>query len=167
MFVDSIKFEYFFDRPEMLRRMSRKEARDLSRIGAYARNAIRKSMRPGKGKKTSAPGKPPLYHTGALRNGILFAYEPSKHVVVVGARKLNGRIAQGIPRVLNEGGTITQLPNKRRLRGPDASGRPVLSPTQTGARRVNIAARPFASDKAVTWPNILDKWREITERNRF
>lgn len=166
MFVDQIKFEYFFDRPEMLRRMSRKEARDLSRIGAYARSAIKKSMRPGKGKKTSAPGKPPLYHTGALRDGILFAYEPSRHVVVIGARKLNGRVTPGIPRVLNEGGSITLQPSKKRIVGPDARGR-VRTVKQTGARRVNIAARPFASDKAVTWPNILDKWREITEKNRF
>lgn len=167
MFVTDIKFDYFFDRPEMLRRMDRKEARDLSRLGAYARNAIRKSMRPGKGNKTSAPGKPPLYHTGALRDGILFAYEPSRHSVVVGARKLNGRAAQGVPRVLNEGGSTTVAPGMVPVRARDARGRFTRQWKQTGARRVNIAARPFASDKAVTWPNILDKWREITERNRF
>lgn len=161
-----VKFKYFFDRPEVLKRLADKEVRDLSQIGAYAMRTVRQSMRPGgKAGKSSQPGEPPRYHTKLLRDGVLFAYEPSRHSVVVGPRKLNGRSIQDIPRILNFGG---------RTRVPEAAakfkvvgGKRIRTFERTG-RMVQkyIEPRPYIGPRARTWDRIIAKWRQITERNK-
>ena len=72
-----------------LRTKELKEATDrglcraLSKFGAYTRRRARGSIR--KRKKISAPGAAPSSHTGALKNGILFAVERERLTCVIGA----------------------------------------------------------------------------------
>lgn len=72
--------------------------RALSKFGAYTRRRARSSIR--KRKKISAPGAPPSGHTGALKNGILFAVESDRLEVVIGPALARSNAAK----ILEHGG---------------------------------------------------------------
>ena len=109
----SVDFTAFFDRQKVQRAMDRKTNRVLAQTGGYARQIVRRSMRPaGKKGKTSQPGEPPRYHTKLLRDNIFFQYDKITKSAVVGARLINGHKPRGksnrstIPELLEFGGTV-------------------------------------------------------------
>lgn len=170
MFATSIKLRYFFDRPEVIARLQQKERKVLSGTGAFARLAIKRSMRPGgKSQFNSKPGEPPRYQTKLLRDHILFAFDETKNSVVVGPRVLNGRKARYIPALLQFGGdTVVDekvLVATIKLRG---RGRKQLW-QPTGRRlKVRIAPRPYVGPAArATWTPILNKWRQLIANTKF
>ncbi len=81
---------FFFDPLAVQDRLSKREARAMSKIGAFIRRDARQSIK--RRKSVSPPGSPPSAHSPdpSLKT-ILFAYEPSKHTVVVGPVLLRGR----------------------------------------------------------------------------
>lgn len=116
----------FFDRLAVMSAVDRAARRVLSKFGAFVRTAARSSIRARKA--PSAPGQPPSSHTGKLKRGIFFAYEPEKKNVVIGP----ARFASGpgdAPAALEHGGTSTLVRSARRR----------------GARRKTqqVRARPF------------------------
>lgn len=167
----SINMRFFFDRPEVLRRLKEKEVRDLSRIGAYAMTVVRRSMRPAS-KRTpiSEPGQPPKYHTKLLRDGILFQYDYARNSVIVGPKKLSGKVTsrQSIPKLLNEGG-MAMVPERKRVRTFEKGKRkPTITWEPTGGTvQARYRARPYIGPRAATWGTILNKWRQITGRNNL
>jgi hypothetical protein len=104
----------FFDRKEVIDKLTKAERRVLSKQGAFLRTASRRSIR--RRKKISSPGDPPNAHAkgkyATLKN-ILFAYEPHRHSVVVGPVKLSkSRGSKTVPEVLEFGGS-TRINGKR------------------------------------------------------
>jgi hypothetical protein len=95
----------FFDRKTVKSAMDRTTRRVLSKFGAFVRTAARSLIRPRKA--TSNYGDPPSSHTGKLRKGILFSYEPDKKTVVIGAARFS--IGAGdAPHALEHGGVSTR-----------------------------------------------------------
>ncbi|MBA3936830.1 MAG: hypothetical protein H0X38_05160 [Planctomycetes bacterium] len=92
----------FFDRAGVMQATTAAERQVLSRFGAFVRQRARTSIRPRRG--TSQPGQPPFSHVGLLRTGILFAFDPERRSVVIGAVRLNQRGGEA-PRLLEHGGT--------------------------------------------------------------
>jgi hypothetical protein len=92
----------FFDRAGVMAAMTAAERRALSRFGAFVRQRARTSIRPRRG--TSRPGQPPFSHTGLLRQGILFAFDPVRRSVVIGPVRLN-QMQGDAPRLLEIGGS--------------------------------------------------------------
>lgn len=114
----------FFDKPAVLRAVSKARRAVLSKAGAFIRRTARSSIRARKG--SAPPGKPPHSHVGLLRRFLFFAYEPASESVVIGPEKLNKRT--DAPRVLEHGGKALL---ERRRRG------------KLVRRRVSIEPRPL------------------------
>ncbi|TWT40518.1 hypothetical protein RAS1_42300 [Phycisphaerae bacterium RAS1] len=110
----------FFDRRRVTGAVDRTSRRALSRGGAFIRTSARSSIRTRR--RASRPGQPPSSHSGLLRRWILFAYDPARKSVVIGAAALNGtrRLRNPVPSVLEFGGEA-----------------------RIGKRSVSIAARPY------------------------
>jgi len=72
----------WFNDDRIERLMERADRRNLSKAGAYVRSDARKSIR--KGKKPSAPGRPPHSHVGTLKRLVFFAFDPVRRSVVIG-----------------------------------------------------------------------------------
>lgn len=96
----------FFTSKAVVNRTNKSERVVLSRFGSFVRTTARTSMRPG-GKKNaiSRAGQPPRTHVGLLRKLLYFGYDFSRRSVVVGPLKFGGSIGNGVPRLLEEGGT--------------------------------------------------------------
>jgi hypothetical protein len=97
----------FFDRPAVMRAVDPAKRRALARFGGFVRQTARRSIR--KRKRSARPGEPPSSHSGELRRGIFFAYEPSRASVVIGPARLNGASryrGKTVPQLMEEGGTI-------------------------------------------------------------
>jgi hypothetical protein len=71
---------------ELLAAVDAGERRLLGRFGAFVRQAARRSMPRKKG--ISPPGAPPFAHTGGLKNRVLFAVDPVRGSVTIGAATL-------------------------------------------------------------------------------
>lgn len=100
--------ESFFDKPRVLKRISRAERKVLSRFGAFVRQRAKTSMR--RRKSISPPGSPPHAHTGLLRRFLFFSYDEKMQSVVIGPTRIRG--GASIPRRLEEGG-YTKRPMRR------------------------------------------------------
>lgn len=88
----------------------------------------------------SRPGKPPLSHTGLLKDNILYGYDP-KRSVVIGPVKLNAK-GEDVPRVLEYGGQTTVVQKKKK-------------------KRVKIKARPYMQPAFEKGQEELPRfWRE-------
>jgi len=94
----------FFDRKAVIAQMDEVTRLALEKFGAWVMVRARHSIR--ERNKISAPGKPPNSHTGLLRNNIMFSYDAATKSVVIGPTKLNKD--EGIPRLLEDGGTATR-----------------------------------------------------------
>lgn len=159
---------FFFDRTVVKKGMDRATHRALSFAGGLTRKIARRSIR--KRKKPSEPGKPPSSHTGDLREGITYHYDPVRKTVIVGPRKFNQRdIVAGkwtsgtIPQVLEEGGRIGIVEQQilaggkwfrvdKRFRANDKPKR---------VRTVAIEPRPFMAPALDTArPLIASKWKD-------
>lgn len=140
MFTTSVT-RTFFDRPGIVRRMSRARRRALSKAGAYVRTRARTSIRRKRGR--SAPGRPPHGHTGLLRGGIYFAYDELRDNVIVGAAKLrSGSAAQA----LEHGGpstAITWRRGRRQRRRIYVRRRPFMAPALAAEIRAGTIAKAW------------------------
>jgi len=126
--MKTINIDMFFDSPKVLRAADRATRTSLSKAGAFVRTAARSSIR--KRKRVSEPGQPPSSHTGLLRRGIMFGYEASRKTVVIGPRRLGGKIGQA-PDALEHGGTsvvVSGLRAKRKKRIVRIAARPFMGP---------------------------------------
>lgn len=109
-------------------------------LGVIRKNA-RRSIRSGR--SSSRPGKPPISHTGLLKDNIFYGVERSTVSGVVGPALLNG--STGAPQVLEEGGQIMLSNGKPMLR----DGKPVY-----------IEPRPYMGPAFnYALPVIDDQWR--------
>ncbi len=122
----------FMDRDRVIRATDRAQRRALSRIGGYVRTTAKRSIR--KRKKKSEPGKPPSSHSGELRGGIWFSYEPREKTVVIGPVSFG----TGVPSVLEHGGTINVKTDRRGTPGRSETvrikARPYMGPAERDAR---------------------------------
>lgn len=134
----------FFDRPRVMRAVDRGKRSALSRIGGWIRKTARRSMR--RRKRASRPGEPPSAHTGLLRDGTFYSFDPSSESVVIGPVRMK-RQGTDVPQVLEHGGISTVT----RLRGG-----------KVHRRRVKIEARPYmgpALEKAMEADVIPEAFR--------
>lgn len=97
--IASVK-RLFFDKKTVLSAVDVGTRKVLSKFGAFVRQRSRSSLKTKKG--TSAPGAVPYSHTGKLKQGILFAYDPATRSVVIGPTVFGTGTA---PRLLEHGGT--------------------------------------------------------------
>lgn len=177
-------FGMFFDQQKVIQAIGIKAASDFAGLGFYARKAIQNSMKSGKSKaknpalrkkrgiRSSKPGSPPNYITGALRDNILFSYDPKKRSLVLGPRHLNGKslaASSTIPQVLNEGGAYWETTYAyRHVDGTTGKYKRKNSVRiKTGRRLVEIEARPYNGPGAKNWSKILAKWRSLIAKNRL
>jgi hypothetical protein len=98
----------FFDRDKVKNAVDLVTRKNLSQAGAFVRTAAQTSMRYSK--KSAEPGEPPKAHRGnpLLRKLLFFSYDASSRSVVIGPLKFKTGI---VPRVMEEGGRITQRIN--------------------------------------------------------
>lgn len=115
--------KFFFDRAAVERAVDNGTRRALSRFGSFVRQRARTSIR--KRKATSKPGSPPSSHEGSLRRLILFAYDPSRKSVVIGATPFKRGEA---PALLEYGGTVTRKGRDGNLRVLHYRPRPFMAP---------------------------------------
>lgn len=119
----TIKYDQFFDRPAVEKRVDRRDRRVLAKTGGLGRRIVQRSMRKaGKSPRTrvSRPGQPPRYHTKTLRQLILFGSDGNAKSVVIGPKlirtgntgKLSG--ASTVPQLLEQGGRQVVKQQKRR-----------------------------------------------------
>jgi hypothetical protein len=127
----NVRIDSFFDKPKILDLISAKERKVLSRVGAYGRGAVSKSIR-GAGKKSatqnSKPGSPPHWHVRgreSLKDRIFFGYDSGTASVVIGPEKFNS-VGRGVrlvgrssvPELLEKGGVrivLTRYEKGRKL----------------------------------------------------
>ena len=142
----------FFDRPKVANAMDAATRRALSEMGAYIRRTARTSIR--KSKKVSLPGKPPRSHSGLLKKGIMFSYDPIQKSVVIGPELIpaarRARPDTTVPNVLEYGGGITFAGRKR-------------------VKRVRIAARPFMTPafRHEINANFEKRWKNVFDRRHI
>ena len=132
----------FFDSPAVLAAVDNATRKVLNRIGGMIRLTARRSIKKAPSHKSvSKPGKPPLSHTGLLRNYIYYSFDPHSRSVVVGPAALNAK-GKNVPHTLEYSGST-------RIKG----------------KNVHIAARPFMGPAltvnqprmAVLWKNSIKK----------
>jgi len=118
----------FFDRPAVLRMMTRKERSMLSRFGAFVRQRAKSSIKISRKNENSQPGEAPKGHTDRLRKQIYFSADPSRRSVVIGPTLFGNKTGEELA-ALEQGGmsTITE----------SAGG------AARKRRRVYVRARPF------------------------
>ena len=101
----------FFDTKEIKSKISEATRKVLSKFGAFVRQSAKRSI---KTKSTpSTPGQPPHSHSGQLKKGILFGYDPARQSVVVGPVKLAKK--GNAPEALEKGGEAVKRKNPRRV----------------------------------------------------
>lgn len=177
--------EFFFDRMKVIDALDKGRAAALARIGGFVRTAARRSMRKARrmreselsetqlaifqagGRKrdalplkSSEPGESPRMRSGALKRGIVFAYDPRTKSVVSGPVKYQsaGEAAANL-----EYGGVTNviriespLPGRRPPRASHAQLQAFLRKRAAGTLKpdgrlrkrkvqVKIAARPYMS----------------------
>jgi len=115
----------FFDRAIVKNAIDEATRSVLSRFGYRVRKAARSSIRETKSEKPSKPGKPPRSRTGALRSGIVYAYDAEKKAVVIGPMKLNR--STPAPALHELGGTATIDTGKRKVQATYPA-RPFMRP---------------------------------------
>jgi hypothetical protein len=132
----------FFDKPAVLAAVDKATRKVLNRIGGMIRLTARRSIKKApNGKAVSKPGKPPLSHTGLLRNYIYYSFDPQARSVVVGPVALRAK-GKNVPHTLEYSGS-TKIRNKN----------------------IHIAARPYMapalavnkSRMAAVWKNSVNK----------
>jgi hypothetical protein len=163
----------FFDRAAVLSAIGKAEAKELSRIGAFIRQTARNKVLRMRN-RTSRPGEAPSVHSRdrvrSLRN-ILFAYEKTKHAVIIGPVRLNqlnvrfDGSSDPVPKILEFGGPV--VIHEERKVGSEKWYRRDLRVTQTGdteyrTRVANYEARPFmktALEIEINAGTIRNVWR--------
>jgi len=129
----------FFDRQQVLSKVSRAERRVLSKFGAYVRQDARQRIR--RRKRPSRPGESPTNQTGLLKRHIYFVFDPDRRSVVIGPARLSA--GTEAPATLEYGGdALVETPQ----------GKPVL---------VTIAERPYMGPAfRQELPKVPALWRD-------
>ncbi|OHB58790.1 MAG: hypothetical protein A2Y12_00110 [Planctomycetes bacterium GWF2_42_9] len=132
----------FFDSPIVLAAVDSATRKVLNRIGGMIRLTARRSIKKAPSHNAvSKPGKPPLSHTGLLRNYIYYSFDPSSRSVLVGPVALNA-IGKDVPRTLEYSGST-------RIKG----------------KNVHIAARPFMGPAlTVNQPRMAALWQNSVKK---
>jgi len=115
----------FFDRQAVVDALDAATRSVLGRFGDRVRKAARSSIRETKSDKPSKPGKPPRSRTGALRQGIVYAYDPNEKSVVIGPMKLNRSTPAP---ALHELGGTARIVEKDRVKTAMYPARPYMRP---------------------------------------
>ena len=98
-------------------------------FGSYCRVVAERSIKKATAKKqTSLPGKPPLSHSGALKNNILYEVDEKGESVVIGVRKLNTDYGDALV-MLEHGGDTTRI-IKLKLVPAHYPARPFMKPAE-------------------------------------
>lgn len=88
----------------VLTEMDKKTERAFNHFGGYVRKVARNSMKKaGKKKTVSDPGSPPLVHTGAIKNRVVYAYDANTRSVVIGPTPFPSKLGNPGARDLEEG----------------------------------------------------------------
>ena len=129
----------FFDRQQVLSKVSRAERRVLSRFGAYVRQDAKQRIR--RRKRPSQPEESPTNQTGLLKRHIYFVFDPDRHSVVIGPTRLS--TGSDAPATLEYGGqTVVET----------SAGQPV---------RVAIEERPYMGPAfRQELPKVPALWRD-------
>ena len=129
----------FFDRQQVLSKVSRAERRVLSRFGAYVRQDARQRIR--RRKRPSQPQESPTNQTGLLKRHIYFMFDQHRRSVIIGPARLS--TGSDAPATLEYGGaTIVENPD----------GQPV---------RVTIEERPYMGPAfRQELPKLPAMWRD-------
>lgn len=156
--------DYFFDRPEVQRRVDDATRKELSKAGAFIRQRAKHSLR--RRKRTSEPGETPSIHirdpVATLRN-IWFVYDPDAKSVIVGPIGLDGS-SQPVPSLMEFGGTsrvFEASPIPHGNRWIPVGKRPPRWAKRTRTRRAKYKARPFMGpslDKEIEAGKISSVW---------
>lgn len=97
--------------------------RAAARIRIFARNSMRRRARP------SQPGQPPRVVGGQIKNFIRFAFEPERHVAVVGPMRLPGAHGDTLEALEHGKTTPRRVGRRRRIRKPVRyEPRPAMGP---------------------------------------
>jgi len=111
------RMTFHLDNAKLKRSLKRKERTTLARVGAFARSAIRRSMKKGPKKRSTyknhlASDAPPRYYTRILKDNIFFVYDDKNGEVTIGPVKKTSQYV--IPRkhktvaaLIEKGGTAT------------------------------------------------------------
>lgn len=97
----------FLDREKVQKSLDKKSLKVLARYGGSVRKTAQYSMR---SRKKSAPkGQPPYAHGKKLLKRLLFySLEKQRKTVVVGPVLLSETAKEGVPKLMEVGGTITR-----------------------------------------------------------
>ncbi len=132
----------FFDSPAVIKAVDAATRKILNHIGGMIRLTAKRSIKKAPTHSAvSRPGKPPLSHTGLLKNYIWYSFDPQASSVVVGPVALRAK-GKDVPHTLEYGGS-----------------------TKIKKKNVHIAARPFmapalninAPKMAALWKNSIRK----------
>ncbi|MEN6385311.1 MAG: hypothetical protein ABFD79_08930 [Phycisphaerales bacterium] len=116
----------FFDSPAVVQAVDSATRKVLNRIGGMIRLTARRSIKKASTHNAvSKPGKPPLSHTGLLRNYIYYSFDPQARSVIVGPVALRAK-GKNVPHTLEYSGTA-----KIRNKNIHIAARPYMTPALT------------------------------------
>jgi hypothetical protein len=126
----------FFDSPAVIKAVDNTTRKILNRIGGMIRLTARRSIKKvSSHAAASKPGKPPLSHTGLLRNYIYYSFDPASRSVLVGPVALRAK-GKNVPHTLEYSG-----------------------PARIKGKNVRIAARPYMGPALkVNQPKMVALW---------
>ena len=163
----------FFDRPAVLKAVSKGKVKALSQIGAFVRRDAKSSIRTRKA--VSKPWNPPSSHTGVLKKYIFFGYDKKTETVVVGPVRVNQigfteakRVARaGPPDILENGGPFNvfevMYPSGEWVRA-DLRSRNRIAKMPQRFRAVTIRPRPYmkpALDRTRKSEKLIQAFKDI------
>lgn len=130
--IVGLDFDYFFDRPIVIKSMLKTNRQALSRAGSFIRTTARRSIR--KRKKVSKKGNPPSSHSGELRKLIFFSYDQTRDSVVIGPLLFKSSGSPTVPNILEFGGMKKYAGKRRKY-----DARPFMRPAfETELNKGNI-----------------------------
>jgi len=132
----------FFDSSAVIAAVDAATRKVLNRIGGMIRLTARRSIKKASSKTAvSKPGKPPLSHTGLLRNYIYYSFDPQAKSVVVGPVALKAK-GKDVPHTLEYSGST-------RIKG----------------KNVHIAARPYMEPALkINQPKMAALWKNSVRK---
>jgi len=114
MMQAGVKVRTIDETKKVARAVDQAEFKNLFQAAAFIRTTARRSIR--RGKKASAPGKPPNTRAGQIRNAIMFAVDREREQAFIG------------PTVERVGTSASAHEHGGRYRGADYPKRPFMLP---------------------------------------
>lgn len=146
----NIDFKMFLDRPEILKRLSKKKRRVLARTGGYTRKIVKTTLNK-RWKKGDAVKKdePPRRRTGLLRELVYFGVRRDSDTVDIAPKLIGGSV---VPEILEFGGTerISVIDREQSTRKPE---RQIVRKTVT----VDVDPHPYLGP---SYPEAVDALRK-------